>query len=343
MTNQNETRRDEIRELLAQAGSPPEIPRDDLAAIRTAAREEWRSAYASGSTGSPVFELPARKKAVTRPLLALAASLLVALALGWWWTNRSAPAPLATAASVDLVRGEVTVDRGDGSEETAAGDLLTVASTLRTATGLVALRLPSGHSVRLAGSSVATLLSPTRIALERGAVYVDSGGASGSGIEVQTPLGLVTEIGTQFEVRIGNGDGESVRVRVREGSVSLAHEGRSYSASVGQQLTIDQRGEVFRAAAPVRGDEWRWILEAAPGFDSEGRTLGDFLDWLARETGWEIQYADASLEQEAAAIGLSPQREGLTPIESLENVFLGSVLDYELRGETLVVVGPSAR
>lgn len=336
MNRNNDNPRDEVKELLAQAGPPPPIPAEDLASIRAAARAEWNGLRTDQPAATTNY----------RPLLALAASLLIAVALAWLWTTWRAPTVHQVVATVELVRGDsiLATPASGAPQSPIAGDEITSGASLETSTGRVAIRLTGGHSIRFDAGTEASVVSATRVELRRGAVYVDSGPGSGSNVEIATPFGLVTEIGTQFEVRLGSDNGETVWVRVREGSVSLAHDGESYSAAIGQQLTVDSRGEVFRSNVPVRGPVWAWAIDTAPGIDMEGRPLPTYLEWLARETGWEIQYADANLEKAVAGITLHASTRGHTPEESLDAVMPATGgLTYELRDNTLVIAGSSGR
>jgi ferric-dicitrate binding protein FerR (iron transport regulator) len=331
MNQDRNSPRDEVQELLAQAGPPPAIPARELAQIRKAARHEWRARH-QGS---------AFRRLDYRPLMAIAATLLVTLGVVWWWTGRQPSGGGLRVATVELVRGDALAASASGASwNPSRGDEVLEGSSVSTQTGRLAVQLGSGQSIRFDTGTEASIVSPTRVELAYGTVYIDSRPSSGSAVEVATPLGLVTEIGTQFEVRVGNGNGPTVRVRVREGSVSLAHDGESYSASIGQQLTIDASGEVYRATVPTRGSEWEWILQAAPGIELEGRSLLYYLQWVARETGWELQYTDASLEATTAAIELHGSTEGLTPEESLRVFLLASGIGYELRDGVLLVGGP---
>jgi len=321
---------DEVQELLAQAGPPPAIPAGELAQIRKAARREWRSRH----RGSALARLD------YRPFLAIAAALLVTIGVAWWWTGRQPTGGTVRVATVELVRGDAVAAAASGATwNPSRGDEVLAGSTLNTGIGRLAVLLGGGQSVRFDSNTEASIISPTHVELESGSVYVDSGPGSGSAVEVATPLGLVTEIGTQFEVRVGNGSGHTVRVRVREGSVSLARGGESYSASIGQQLTIDSTGEVYRAIVPTRGGEWDWILQAAPGIDIEGRSLLSYLEWVVRETGWELQYTDASLEATTAEIRLHGSVVDATPEESLEVILPASGIGYEIRDGVLLVGG----
>ncbi len=325
MNEKHDHERDEIRDLLVEAGPPAELPEADLAAIRRAARREWVE-----MSSTPIFE-----GRLSRTLLAMAASLALVLTAVWLYRSAGTPATAATVATIELVRGEPGFE-----SPLAVGAELVAGTELTTAAGgspvHLALRMASGHSVRLDAGSEIRLASANRLELERGAIYVDSGVEGASfGLEIVTPLGTVREVGTQFEVRL-NG---TMRVRVREGSVTLSHAGRTFSASHGEQLTMDSAGAVDRAALATTGPDWDWVLVAAPGLDIEGRTLGSYLQWISRETGWQVRYEDAELEAAANDI-LYGSIVGLTPADSLGAVLPSSGLGYRVEGGALVITRP---
>ncbi len=312
---------DEIRDLLVEAGPPVELPAADLERIRTAARREWLS-----QSGTPIFEGRSY-----RPLLAMAASLLLVVTAIWLYRSGRQPLATAAVATVELLRAEgATESRFGVGDQLAAG---TEISTIGDSPIRVALRMASGHSIRVDSDSRVRLASAQRLELERGAVYIDSGAEGASdGLEIGTPLGTVREIGTQYEVRLNGG----MRVRVREGSVSVDHSGGTFSASRGEQLLVDSGGEVVRSPVTLTGPTWSWVLDTAPSPDIEGRSLGAYLDWIARETGWQIAYEEASLERYATET-VYGSIEGMTPEESLRAVLSSSGLGYRLDGETLVI------
>ena len=187
---------------------------------------------------------------------------------------------------------------------------------LRTAPdSRVALRLPGGTSLRLDTASRAQILSSSAIELHEGAVYVDTGSPSGisPGIEIRTLLGRVTEVGTQFEVRLR---GDTMGLRVRDGLVSLERGGRTYRAEAGQQLVAGGEGHVVTREAPRHGEEWSWTLGIAPPFELEGRSLQDFLLWISSETGWRVEYEERSIADHAPQLILHGSVEGLRPDET---------------------------
>jgi len=338
-----------VHELLDLAGPRPEVPPAHLAAIKAAFRDEWK------------VQVEARRRRRARgALLALAASLLLALGLGLWLApGEDAASPIVARA--EFLTGTVTAWRdpgtgGDPPRALAAGQSLAAGTVVETAPpapaapGRVALRLGGGPSVRLDRGSRVRLISASVLELEAGAVYVDSRpDAPGShapgaaAVEIRTSLGVVRDIGTQFEVRLLAGGDEAVRVRVREGLVRIEGEGgASYSAHRGAGLTLHDDGSVDREEIASHGPGWEWILAAAPAFDLEGRTLGEFLDWVARETGWEIRFEDPGLAAEAGTILLHGHLGGLAADQAPEVVLPGADLGYRLgEGVLLVLRTPS--
>jgi ferric-dicitrate binding protein FerR (iron transport regulator) len=216
----------------------------------------------------------------------------------------------------------------------------------------LALRLAGGASVRLDAGTRVRLASAVRIELERGAVYVDSGAAAGGErsprVAVSTPAGVFEEIGTQFEVRIEADPGAdpaaaTTRLRVRQGRVSLDRgpgpgAGRSpLVAAAGEELEIGGDGRVVRRPAPLHGPEWGWVLATAPMLDIEGITVREFLDWVARETGWRVELADPETAAIAEATELHGSFGRLTPAEAPGPVLASCGLGYRVEGGTLVV------
>ena len=114
-------------------------------------------------------------------------------------------------------------------------------STVTTSAGTLAMTLTSGVHLRLDASSTARVDSATDVALERGAVYVDSAGAhptqpGASPISIHTPAGLVRDIGTQFEVRLDR-PAPGIRIRVRDGQVRVTYaNGVDARAGAGEEL-----------------------------------------------------------------------------------------------------------
>lgn len=337
-----------LEELMREAGPREAIPPGDLDSIRDSAREEWR-------------DLVARQESRPAPgfgrYLALAAGLLIAAGVGWWLWPGAAPEPPAIVAKVELTRGLVearfpdaagragrgTVTRLAAGGELVAGTEIETGVSAAESPSRIALTLGEGVSVRADEGTVIELLSDRRIRLERGAVYADTGSHAAlrkpiaEPIEIVTAHGNITDIGTRFEVRVGDSEETSLRIRVRDGAVALHRDGEAIEVSAAEQIALLADGTVTRTTVAPAEEGWAWAREAAPAIGIEGRSLREYLDWVSRETGLEIRFASAGLAAAAAEIRLFGSIEGLTPEESLEIVLPGSALTWTVEGENLLI------
>lgn len=283
---------------------------------------------------------------VVMVFLAAAAAAVFAMTRTDSTTDPVAHRPLAR---VELSHGTVL---SHGAVTTASGKSVSTGLTLAAGETLttdadsgVALRLASGPSVRLAANSRARLTAGSELLLERGALYVDARGSTQ--VEIHTSLGSVRDIGTQFEVRLQSdesGSGDRLRVRVREGTVLLTPDASSeaevatHTARVGEQLVLNSEGQVLRGTTPIHGSHWDWVVRTAPLPAVEGESLRVFLDWLGREGGWDVRYADPRVEDVARATILHGDLEALSATDAATMVLRSSGLDYRIEKNVLEVV-----
>jgi ferric-dicitrate binding protein FerR (iron transport regulator) len=310
-----------VRRLLEMAGPRPPIPQEDLDAISAATRSAWQTQVRR--------RVPAR-----RPLRAfavgLAAALAVAVGLALWW---AAHRPSPTVAWVEEVAGPIYLE----SRAVSEGAPIPLGAAIRSV-GRASLRLSDGATVRLDLESRLRFVSAAVLELERGGLYVDTGRGPRS-IEVRTSLGRVQDIGTQFALRVS---GTALVVRVRDGAVRTEHRGRTWLTQAGQELVLRRDGRSEIRAVASYGPEWEWVLETSPGFDIEGRSLQELLDWVSRETGWRI-VLDERLADSASRIVLHGSLGELRPDQAPFAVLPGAGLEGELEDGTLTVRPRSPR
>ncbi|MDH3640315.1 MAG: FecR family protein, partial [Gammaproteobacteria bacterium] len=180
------------------------------------------------------------------------------------------------------------------------------------------------------------LLSANAIELKAGRVYVDSDRFSlAEDLRLFTPFGEVRDIGTQFQVDV---DSNQLRVRVREGQVSINRGGSPIEGTIGQELSIDRQGQVDRGTIATHGEHWSWVETLADPFHPEGRTVKELLNWVSRETGYALKM-DASTERLSAIVTLSgnAERLRLTPLEALEVHISTTEFGYNLDNGTIFV------
>lgn len=296
---------DPIGRLVRLVGPRQGVPAERAQRVKAAVHAAWRDEVRRRTRRRAVWAIGT---------LAAAAALVLVLgpALRERLTTRPAPLPETVA----------TVETAAGVPGLAAGDAVSRDATLATGDGgSVALRLAGGAAVRLDARTRLVLRSASALELANGAVYVDSGGAGGA-VEIRTAFGVARDVGTRFEVRVGEA---SVRLRVREGEVVLEHGGTSHSAGAGVELEAGDGGVTRRETDPY-GPHWDWVQSAAPPYELDGRTLEEILDWAARETGREVRLEAAArkkLEEVFAGALASPR-----PDEVLDGV----LATFGLRG-----------
>lgn len=299
---------DLIEALLKATGRRPAVPADRTDRVRAAARDDWRHEVARH----------ARRRRV-RWGLSLAAAAVVVMVVGLGIralqpsitpelsgirVERVANAAWARTRSFPLFRSTVALHAGS---IVSWGDAVTTGADAR-----VALRAPSGHSLRLDTDTTLRVLSDRVFALERGAVYVDVRGDRAhaeTSLRIDTAVGTIEDHGTQFAVRF---DGGSLSLQVREGVVTLSAPAERSVAQAGQKLTLDASGRIMTTEDAGDGAGWSWAEAIAPMMEIEGRSLADFLDWVVRERGVRLRFADSGLAGRAPHIVLRGSIAGMT-------------------------------
>lgn len=309
----------------APPSSPGPLPQGWIASLKASVRPAWEE------TLRPPRKLPVLGRGPRGWIVGglLAATLLLALAVGLLWES-----PNGGSSRPNFVPGTIAtieVVRGPGEcVGLTEGMPLTAGTTLRTCPGFgVAVWMAAGASLRLDAETEVRLLDAHRLALLRGSIYLDCNPDEVmETLEVVTPFGSLIDLGTQFLVTVGEAD---LTVRVRQGAVELRRDGTIHRARQGTVLrahrdgTIQQQGSL----APM-GPPWDWVLPLAPAFQLDGRSLGEFLRWIHRETGYTIQFSNPRLAAHANRILLHGKIDGLHPEEALEAVLPTTGLHYRV-------------
>ena len=314
--------------LLRIGGVRAEVPTDRESRVKSAFLDECAAVARA--------RVVRRRMATVVAMGSVAAAAIVGVRV---WSPRESAQPVQPiVATVERVEGGRARIGWSASTPAAIApaDTLRAGAAIETgAADRVGLRLVHGASLRFDRASRARLVSASAIELDAGAVYVDSGPQSPE-LEIRTSFGIVRDIGTQFEVRLSD---SSLRVRVRSGLVEVrrvASTDEVASARPGTELTLERTSASSRSVSAY-GPEWAWAAGLAPAFQIEGRTLGAFLEYLCREQGWTLAYADPKLAREASGIILHGQTTGLQPTEALAVVLATAGLTHRLEGGELAV------
>jgi ferric-dicitrate binding protein FerR (iron transport regulator) len=296
---------DPMARLLADAGPRTLPPAEIQADVRRAVHQAWMEETARRARGRR-----RRWLAAASVLLALGAVVTAAVRLR---------TPPQGAAMLLASRGAVDITSDDRHRATTGGSTLGAGTHIRTGRDGMALLAVGGASLRVGPDSELSLQSADRMQLSRGRLFLDFATRAGHPQElvVRTPLGEVEHLGTQFQVRLDEGQ---MTVMVREGRVRV-------TTAVGEQLLdeheaaeIDSSGHARVHAEPAFGTAWEWTNRLHPDFPIEGVTFAEFLDWFTHETGRPVRYASSSARAAAHNTRLSGSIAGLSPQEALTAV-----------------------
>jgi ferric-dicitrate binding protein FerR (iron transport regulator) len=296
-------------ELLKLAGERDLPSSAGMERARLAAQTAWQRTVADVPATAAV-----RRRWVPWTMAA-AASLALVLSAAFWW--RATPVAPELVARVSALQGEV---RLQGETMSVRSAEIFSGALIESGEGRLALSVGDALSLRLDRHTRLRFDAPSRVTLLSGKVYVDSGGINTrAALNIVTPAGVVRHVGTQFQVRVA---GNGTQVRVREGRVLLGGDASAVEIAAGE--VVDVRGGEIRVLQGQHsfGEHWDWAAATSPAFDIENRPLAEFLAWLAREHGWQLQYADAGIQSRAQEIRLHGSLTGLDPTGMLERVAL---------------------
>lgn len=318
-----ESEPDIVETLIRRAGRRVEPPEDAYRQVLAAATGAFRDKAAR------------RRQRRQFAWAAVAATAVLASVLLFQWAPPTADR--GELASVVRVIGGAETAVGDDWEplDEEYGSMGTGVRVRTQAGGRAALALSGGGSLRLAAETELRLDAPGRLYVSRGTVYFDSGAAAGAGrLEFVTPAGTARDIGTQFELHV---EDATLRVRVREGSVSIDRGGQILTGVAGEQIAIGSLGTVERTSVAPDAEVWQWVESVTPTPDMDGRPASELIAWAARETGRELRYASPLVEQRAKQVILHGNIRNLAPLDALAAMLATTDLEYALVGPTMEI------
>jgi len=335
--NNEQQERDEeaLVRLMRIAGPRPDISPSVESRVYERVLREWQVSTAPADSKRVYANVQRswRMAGVRRQLLrwalplAVAASAVLVAVMMQQPVAPTAPA-IGTVARVVGLPAEVGV---------ANGDSVFPGATLTTGDGQgLSLLLVGSESVRLGSNSALRIDERARFTLLKGRVYADTGQFAyrNGGLQIDTGLGVVTDVGTQFAVEF---DGDTLDVAVREGRVDVRQDAGAFVAIAGERLVVDEAGSAELTELAPHSIYWNWAAELAPTFDIENKSLMDFLDWASREAGMELVFASDELRMAAMRTELHGSVEDFGPIEALESVLATTAFKYRIEDGKVVI------
>jgi hypothetical protein len=205
-----------------------------------------------------------------------------------------------------------------------------------SAHGLVLITLAQGGTLRIAAGTAIVIPEATQVTLKQGLIYVDCppDPKTCGPLRVATSAGLIEHVGTEFEVL---SDGQTVRIRVREGRIRFVGSSVTLMAAAGTELLAGPGERISTQPVATFGRDWLWTAALAPDYPIEGHRLIDFLQWTSREMGRPLEFADAHAQEVANQTILHGSIRGEDPRDALAQVLASTTLSYELAGGTIRV------
>jgi hypothetical protein len=326
-------RQDDVVESLLQSAKPrPAPPGKDERMIREAVLAEWQS----------VTDTRRTRRRLTR--FAVAATVLLAVTASFILLRIDGVAPVQVA-TISKSFGSIYV-LGEQSTLQRLPDTTVVMSgqTIKTDRDSgIGLAWGNGGSLRIDADTVIEFVAGNRVFLHSGRIYFDStpsvlsaaisGGSRTAELSIETNHGTVTHLGTQYMTYAAS---DRLEVSVREGEVAI--EGKYYDAQAlaGQQLSISGSARATVLNIDRHGTAWSWIEETSPLVNTDGRSVDDFLNWVSRETGLQLEYPNLATERAAQAAVLKGS-VNLKPSEQLDFWLQGQDLSWHTDGGSIKV------
>lgn len=291
---QQPQRDDLIEAVLREAPPRPAPSRQETGIVRAAVHSEWQAV---------THGLRNRRRLV---VFATAATILLVAAFSINLMRVPSALPVRVA-TIDKTAGSVYL-LGEQSQLRASPDLseLILGQTIVTGHDSgIAVSWLGGGSLRIGEDTRIEFLSPDEVHLYSGTVYFDSrqppaGHKTASRVtgdfSIRTDRATVSHLGTQYMTGVY---GDRLTVSVREGEVRLRNDHGETTAKAGYQVSLEGTGRPSYANISPFGELWHWAERIAPAVELDGRSAHQFISWVGRETGLEIQFASDALEQAA--------------------------------------------
>jgi ferric-dicitrate binding protein FerR (iron transport regulator) len=325
-----------LAKLLNIAGPRAAIPPNIEARVYSRVLQEWTTSVTKPDESQAyggVLSAWKKQKAWSRGRrwavpLALAASLLIAVTA----LRQPEPLPRLSIGTMTKVAGTPS-----GDSTIASGVNVYIGDTLTTGPDAgLSLLLTRSESLRIGANTTVRVDAADQFTLQAGRLYADTGEFvyRDGGLVIETSFGSVTDIGTQFAVTIND---DLLDVAVREGRVDVQQDLHKFVAIAGEGLLVSGNGNGETYAVAPNADYWNWVAELAPTFSIEGRSLLDFLKWVARESGMQLAFESDDIRMAAMRTDLHGSIADFTPRNALQAVLPTTSLQYRIEGRRILI------
>jgi ferric-dicitrate binding protein FerR (iron transport regulator) len=254
--------------------------------------------------------------------LSAAAAVIFAILAGWQFSSRvGSPTPIIAATLVRTsghlaIEGRANVKHAGASTNSVSS--IYVGEDIDTGDDVALLSLADNANIRLAAHTRLRWRATGEIVLASGKVYVDSGMHSVP-LLIDTAFGSVSHLGTRYQV---SRNADDLKVSVRDGKIEIKTTQGLMQVQARQSIKVDSRSVVTRKDINPYGSEWDWADNLSPRFEIDNRTLAEFLEWVAHETGHTVKYSDEATRAAATQtiLHIHGMTESLAPMSTLSMV-----------------------
>tara|TARA_R110002096_G_scaffold419615_1_gene624367 strand:- start:11779 stop:12819 length:1041 start_codon:yes stop_codon:yes gene_type:complete len=324
--------------LLRMAGTRAPIPGEIESRVYDRVQDEWRASSQQPESARVYahvhrqWEKDKRRPGLRRWFMpaALAAAAVMAIAV-----VVQPPPPVTSVVPVGTI---ARVVGGDGAgTQPEVGLPIYPGESLTTGSGqAMSILLSNAESLRIDENTTLLVQTEDEFRLLQGRIYADTGDFMyrDQGLVIETAMGSVTDVGTQFSVAIAD---DLIDVAVREGRVDISRDTKQFVAVAGERLKIRHDDDATVDALAANDAYWGWATSLAPVFDIENKSLLDFLRWAARETGRELVFESTETRMSAMRTDLHGSVSDIEPLEAIKSVLATTKFHFRIEPDRIVI------
>jgi ferric-dicitrate binding protein FerR (iron transport regulator) len=260
---------------------------------------------------------------------AMAASVLLLVTLTLVNMNNVQPDAQSPWAQVLAASGDISVRQPGQAWQAWQGDEnLTSGAEIKTSAGSHLTLELADHSYLSLAENTQISTNEDAVALHGGQLYHDTDEATKAApLTISTAYGSIRHIGTRYLVSQNQ---EAVTVAVRSGAVAVssAQPGEDTRLQAEQQTRLSAQGTSEVVPVSQHDPMWDWTFKAQPDFDLQNKSLHDFIQWYARQTGLEVDWE--GLESQSKRVRLQGNISNMTAEQAIQTVFLTTSYQYNI-------------
>ncbi|WP_154224387.1 FecR domain-containing protein [Marinicella rhabdoformis] len=238
-------------------------------------------------------------------------------------------------ASIAAYQGEVSIQQIGGKfKELRSDSPLKQGTQLQTDDdSFLSMKLLDNSEIRLAANTT-LILRTGSIELKQGQLYHDTDSAfKAMPLTIETEYGKIKHIGTRYLV---NAKADQVDVAVRSGKVKVSND-HAVEEVLNSQQKIQLMDSENSGISPIAANDpiWDWTFKAQAEFKLNQKSLHDFVEWYAHQTGIQVDWNQ--LESQTKRVKLNGSIKNMNAEQAIKTVFLSTQYFYHIKNGVLQI------